>query len=268
MARHLRLTILGCGSSPGTPRITGDWGNCDPTNPRNRRTRCSAMVELVDGDDVTRVVIDCGPDFREQMLAASVTRIDGLLITHPHADHIHGLDDVRGYVIDHRKLVDLYADADTYARLFEAFGYCFRTPPGSSYAPIVRYKPIAAAEPFVVEGQAGPLTIRPYAQTHGTIHSLGFRIGPLAYSSDVSDFPPEAIDVIDGAELLVVDALQHRPHPSHFSLSQALEWIERLGVPRAILTHMHTPLDYETVSRAVPPSVQPAYDGLQVELNL
>lgn len=226
------------------------------------------MVELVNGDDVTRAVIDCGPDFREQMLAASVTRIDGLLITHPHADHIHGLDDVRGFVIDHHKLVDLYADAGTYARLFEAFGYCFRTPPGSSYGPIVRHRPIKAGEAFLVDGPAGALTIQPYAQIHGSIHSLGFRIGPVAYSSDVSDFPPAAVEVIKGAELLVVDALQYKPHPSHFSLPEALEWIERLAVPRAILTHMHTPLDYETVRRSVPGSIEPAYDGMQVHFDI
>ncbi|WP_279478668.1 MBL fold metallo-hydrolase [Aureimonas sp. SK2] len=265
MTKRLRLTVLGCGSSPGTPRITGDWGQCDPGNPRNRRTRCSAMVELIDGDDVTRVVIDCGPDFREQMLAASVRRIDGLLITHPHADHIHGLDDVRGYVIDHRKLVDLYADAATYERLFEAFAYCFRTPAGSSYAPIVRYKPIEAGVPFEVEGPAGCLSIEPYAQTHGSIQSLGFRIGPFAYSSDVSDFPPPAIEAIRGADVLLVDALQYRPHPSHLSLDQALEWIERLGVPNAVLTHMHTPLDYETLRRTLPAHISPAFDGMRIE---
>lgn len=268
MTKRLRLTVLGCGSSPGTPRITGDWGQCDPTNPRNRRTRCSAMVELIDGDDVTRVVIDCGPDFREQMLAASVGRIDGILITHPHADHIHGLDDVRGYALDHRKLVDLYADADTYARLFEAFAYCFRMPPGSSYAPIVRHREISAGQCFEVDGPAGALRIHPYAQVHGSIHSLGFRIGPFAYSSDVSDFPSEAIEAIQGADVLLIDALQHRPHPSHLSLQEALAWIDRFGVPHAVLTHMHTPLDYETMRQALPSHIEPAFDGMRIERDV
>lgn len=266
MSKRLRLTVLGCGSSPGTPRITGDWGQCDPANPRNRRTRCSAMVELIDGADITRVVIDCGPDFRTQMLAASVDRIDGLLITHPHADHIHGLDDIRGYVLDHRRLVDLYADEDTYERLFEAFGYCFRTPPGSSYGPIVRYREITAGVSFDVEGPAGRLTVQPYAQVHGSIHSLGFRIGPIAYSSDVSDFPSAAVEAIEGAQLLLIDALQYRPHPSHLSLDQALSWIARLNVPRAVLTHMHTPLDYETLRQTLPDHIEPAFDGMQIEL--
>ncbi|RIY03774.1 MBL fold metallo-hydrolase [Aureimonas flava] len=268
MSRRLRLTVLGCGSSPGTPRITGDWGQCDPANPRNRRTRCSAMVELIDGDDVTRVVIDCGPDFREQMLAASVRRIDAVLITHPHADHIHGLDDLRGYVIDHRRLVDLYADRETYARLFEAFGYCFRTPPGSAYAPIVRHHEIQGGRSFEIDGPAGAITVHPYTQVHGSIHSLGFRIGPIAYSSDVSDFPSAAVEAISGAELLVVDALQYRPHPSHLSLDEALGWIDRLGVPRAVLTHMHTPLDYEAVRRSLPAHVEPAFDGMRIEFEL
>ncbi len=226
------------------------------------------MVELIDGPDVTRVVIDCGPDFRTQMLSASVDRIDGLLITHPHADHIHGLDDVRGYVIDHRRLVDLYADASTYERLFEAFGYCFRTPSGSSYGPIVRHHEIVAGVPFEVEGRAGPLTVQPYAQTHGAIHSLGFRIGPIAYSSDVSDFPAAAITTIEGAELLLIDALQYRPHPSHLSLDEALEWIGRFAVPRAVLTHMHTPLDYETLRQTLPSHVEPAFDGMRIEFDI
>ena len=138
MGDVLRFTILGCGSSPGTPRITGDWGNCDPANPKNRRTRCAALAERIRPDGATtRVVIDTGPDFREQMLMAGVTRLDAALYTHPHADHIHGIDDLRGYVLEQRRLMDIYCDRPTLTRLEEAFGYCFRTPIGSSYPPIL-----------------------------------------------------------------------------------------------------------------------------------
>lgn len=268
MGDTLRLTILGCGSSPGTPRITGDWGACDPDNPRNRRTRCAALVERIGLHGRTVVVIDCGPDFREQMLAAKVGRIGAVLVTHPHADHFHGLDDLRGYFLDSRQRVDLYADAATYERLFEAFAYCFRTPPGSQYPPIVRHCPITPGEAFTIEGPGGPIDIQPFAQVHGSIHSLGFRIGPFAYCSDVSDFPAAACREIEGAELLVIDALQYSTHPSHLSLNEALVWIERLRVPNALLTHMHTPLDYATLCTALPAHIRPAHDGLAVEFAM
>src|SRR5438105_11112928 len=152
MTDRLRLTILGCGSSPGTPRITGDWGNCDPKNPRNRRMRTAALVERIAANGArTTVVIDTGPDFREQMLLASVRRIDAVVYTHPHADHIHGIDDLRGYVLEQRRLVDIYADEPTMRRLRDAFGYCFETPPGSSYPPIVKPYLIDHARPVVIE---------------------------------------------------------------------------------------------------------------------
>ncbi|GGD24636.1 MBL fold metallo-hydrolase [Aureimonas glaciei] len=265
MSDTLRLTILGCGSSPGTPRITGDWGACDPAEPRNRRSRSSALIERVSGEGTTTVVIDCGPDFRLQMLAAQVSRLDAVLITHPHADHIHGLDDLRGYNQDSKALIPVHSDAATHARLLEAFGYCYRTPTGSDYRPIVRHVPIEPNEVFAVDGPGGPLSIRAFRQVHGSIHSLGFRIGPLAYCTDVSDFPPAAVEAIEGAEHIVIDALQYRPHPSHLSLDQALDWIARLKVGRATLTHMHTPLDYATLCAALPAQVRPGHDGLRLE---
>ena len=176
---RLRLTMLGCGSSPGTPRITGDWGNCDPTNPKNRRMRPSAMVErIAENGGVTRVVIDTGPDFREQMLMARVQRLDAVVYTHPHADHIHGIDDLRGFVLEQRKLIDIHADAPTLARLKQAFGYCFETPPGSSYPPILVAHRIDHRRNVVIEGEGGALTFEPLPQIHGDIISLGFRIGP------------------------------------------------------------------------------------------
>lgn len=267
MGDVLRLTVLGCGSSPGAPRITGDWGNCDPSNPKNRRTRTAAMVERVAEDGrTTRVVIDTGPDFRTQMLAAGVTRIDAVAYTHPHADHIHGIDDLRGFWLEQRNLIDIHADVPTLARLKQAFGYCFETPPGGSYPPILRAHLIDPPAAFTVEGEGGPLTLEPLVQVHGDIHSLGFRIERMAYCPDISDFPATTVERLRGLDLLVLDALQYKTHPSHLSLGEALQWIERLKPGRAVLTHMHTPLDYATVAGETPDSVEPAYDGVVLEI--
>lgn len=263
----VRFTVLGCGSSPGTPRIIGDWGNCDPANPRNRRTRTAAMVERVTEDGrATRVIIDTGPDFRAQMLAAGVGRIDAVVYTHPHADHIHGIDDLRGYWLEQRDLIDVFADAPTLTRLKQAFGYCFETPPGGSYPPIVRANLIDPPAPVTVEGEGGPLTLEPLPQVHGDIGSLGFRIGRLAYCPDVNGFPHATVERLRGLDVLVIDALQYHAHPSHFSLSEALGWIDLLKPGRALLTHMHTPLDYTTVMGETPAYVEPAYDGMIVEI--
>ena len=267
MTDRLRLTILGCGSSPGTPRITGDWGNCDPINPRNRRMRTAALVERIAADGGrTTVVIDTGPDFREQMLLASVKRIDAVVYTHPHADHIHGIDDLRGYVLEQRHLIDIHADQPTMLRLRQAFGYCFETPPGSSYPPIVRAHIIDHTKPVMIEGEGGALALEPLPQIHGDIISLGFRIGGLAYCPDISDFPDATAERLRGLEMLVIDALQYNPHPSHLSLGQALGWIERLTPRNAVLIHMHVPLDYATVKGEVPANVTPAYDGMVIEI--
>lgn len=268
MADRLRLVITGCGSSPGTPRIVGDWGNCDPANPKNRRRRAAALVERIsESGEVTRVAIDTGPDFREQMLDAGATHLDAVVYTHPHADHIHGIDDLRGYFLVQRHRIDIHADKPTLERLRDAFGYCFETPPGSSYPPIVTPHVIAHDVPFTIDGAGGPITFLPLTLVHGDILSLGFRIGGLAYCSDVSDFPEETAAQLEGLEVLVVDALQYRPHPSHLSLAQALEWIERLQPQRAVLTHMHIPLDYEAVRAETPDHVEPAFDGMVIEIS-
>lgn len=268
MADRLRLVITGCGSSPGTPRIVGDWGNCDPANPKNRRRRAAALVERIsESGEVTRVAIDTGPDFREQMLDAGATHLDAVVYTHPHADHIHGIDDLRGYFLVQRHRIDIHADKPTLERLRDAFGYCFETPPGSSYPPIVTPHVIAHDVPFTIDGAGGPITFMPLTLVHGDILSLGFRIGGLAYCSDVSDFPEETAAQLEGLEVLVVDALQYRPHPSHLSLAQALGWIERLKPQRAVLTHMHIPLDYEAVRAETPANVQPAFDGMVIEIS-
>lgn len=269
MGDRLRFTILGCGSSPGTPRINGDWGACDPANPKNRRLRAAAMVErIADNGGVTRVIIDTGPDFRQQMIAARVPRIDAVVFTHAHADHIHGIDDLRGYFLIQRSRIDIYADQPTMHRLRDAFGYCFETPPGSGYPPILEPHLIGHDAPFTIEGEGGPLTFRPLPQMHGDIISLGFRIGPIGYCPDVSDYPHETVERLRDLDLLIVDALQYQRHPTHFSLGEALEWIERLKPRRALLTHMHIPLDYDAVMRETPAHVEPSYDGQTVEIEL
>jgi phosphoribosyl 1,2-cyclic phosphate phosphodiesterase len=265
-----RFTILGCSSSPGVPRITGDWGACDPMNPKNRRTRASFLVEQIAPDGgVTTVVVDTGPDFREQIIRAGVNSVDAALYTHPHADHIHGIDDLRGFFHTTHRRIPIYADRPTMERIREGFSYCMETPPGSSYPPIVT--PIVLAdpnEPFTIDGMGGPIKFEPHRQVHGDIHSLGFRIGNLAYCSDVSDFPAETVPKLECLDVLIIDALQYRPHPSHLSLGESLVWIERLKPRRAILTHMHTPLDYDTVMAETPPHVEPAYDQMRIVIDL
>ena len=267
-AATMRYTVLGCGSSPGTPRLNGDWGNCDPHNPRNARLRASLLVErIAPSGERTCVVVDTGPDFRQQMLAAHVRQLDGVVYTHPHADHIHGLDDLRTFVLWQKRLMDVWADDATYARLHEGFAYCFETPAGSNYPPILERHPIGHDTPFAVAGPGGDIVFAPLLQRHGNIHSLGFRIGDFAYCPDVSSYPDETLDKMRGLDVLIVDALQYREHPSHMSLDQALAVIAELAPKRAYLTHMHIPMDYETVKAETPDNVEPCHDGLVIELG-
>jgi phosphoribosyl 1,2-cyclic phosphate phosphodiesterase len=267
MAR-LRATILGCGASPGVPRIGNDWGACDPAEPRNRRTRCSLLIERFDDGNArpTRVLIDTGPDVRFQLLAANVDHVDGVIFTHAHADHIHGIDDLRVFWLNTKRLVDVYADAATKARLDEGFGYCFRSPPGSAYPPILKHHPVEAGTPLTISGPGGPVALMPFRQVHGDIDSLGLRFAGIAYSCDISDVPPESMQHVAGLNVWIVDALRYKPHPSHFSLADALRWIERVKPRRAILTHLHGDLDYATLKRELPRHVEPAHDGMVIDL--
>jgi phosphoribosyl 1,2-cyclic phosphate phosphodiesterase len=266
---NFRATILGCGSSPGVPRISNDWGACDPSEPKNRRSRCSLLIERFESlsGKPTRILVDTGPDVRNQLLAAHVDRLDGVIYTHAHADHIHGIDDLRAFWLNTKRLVDVYSDDATTRRLFEAFGYCFTAPPGSFYQPMLRHTPIGAGTTFAIDGPGGPIEVRPFRQIHGDIDTLGLRVGGLAYSCDVSHLPDEALPELDGLDLWIVDALRYRPHPSHFSVSDALHWIERLRPRRAVLTHMHSDLDYQALRRELPGDIEPAFDGMQVEFR-
>lgn len=268
MSAGLKVTVLGCGSSPGVPRIGNDWGACDPNEPKNRRTRCSILIERIDGAAITRVLVDTGPDIRAQLLAADVNSIDAVVYTHSHADHAHGIDDLRAFWQNTKRLVDVYADQPTHERLLQAFGYCFATAPGSFYPPILKHHPISAGRELTIEGAGGPLTIVPFRQTHGDAESLGLRVGAFAYSCDVNDLPEMTLPILRDIDAWIVDALRHNPHPSHFSVSDALAWIARIKPRRAILTHMHIDLDYATLKRELPAGVEPAYDGMTVVLPL
>ena len=260
----LRFTILGCGSSGGVPRLGGHWGACDPSDRRNRRRRCSLLVERTGPGGVTRVLIDTSPDMREQLLDAGVGELDGVVWTHPHADHVHGIDDLRMIAFNRRALLDVWADEPTYAALRAHFGYAFETPPGSSYPPILRRHPIEG--PVRVEGAGGPVTLAPLPVEHGEMPALGFRVGGLAYMPDVKVIPDATAARLKGLEVWVLDALRRMPHPSHFALDDALGWIARLRPRRAILTNMHVDLDWATVDSETPDHVTPAHDGMVVEL--
>jgi len=260
------FTILGCGSSAGVPRLASGWGACDPKNPKNRRRRCSMLVERTGGEGQTRVLVDTSPDLREQLLEADVDWLDGVLITHEHADHTHGIDDLRPLVVHHRKRIDVYLDDVTASALRLKFGYCFETPPGSSYPPILNARPMQVGKSVTVEGAGGAITALPFLQDHGDISSLGLRFGDLAYSSDVKDLPDDSVEALRGLHVWIIDALRYTPHPTHFSVSDALAWIERLRPERAILTNLHSDLDYEKLRRELPAHVEPAYDGMRIAL--
>jgi len=259
----LTFTILGCGSSMGVPRVALGWGTCDPNNPRNRRRRCSLLVERINAQEQrTRVLVDCSPDLRMQLLDAEVDSIDGVLITHEHADHTHGIDDLRPLFVKKRRRVDVYLDEPTSRAMETRFGYCFTTPPGSEYPPIALEKRLIAGQPVTIDGQGGPITVLPVLQEHGDIASLGFRFGNVAYSADIKGLPAESLAALSGLDVWIVDALRMTPHPSHFNLDEALEWIGRVKPKRAILTNLHTDMDYATLCAQLPPTIEPAYDRM------
>jgi phosphoribosyl 1,2-cyclic phosphate phosphodiesterase len=263
----LRFTILGCGSSGGVPRPALGWGDCDPNNPKNRRRRTSFLVERLGPGGVTRVLIDTPPDLREQLLDAKADSLDGVFYTHEHADHTHGIDDLRAFFISQRRLVDVYLDADTAKSVRARFDYCFESPPGSDYPPIVREHRFAAGRPITIDGRGGPITGLPILQAHGDTPSFGFRFGRVAYSCDLSDLPADSVAALADVDVWILDALRYRPHPSHFSVADALGWIERLKPRRAILTNLHSDLDYEKLRRELPPQVEPAFDGMTIEVE-
>ena len=263
----LKVTILGCGSSGGVPRPALGWGVCDPNNPKNRRRRTSLLVERRNGRGVTRVLVDTSPDLREQLLAANVDWLNAVLYTHEHADHTHGIDDLRAMVLHQRQRIDIYVDERTSQTLHERFGYCFVTPPGSEYPPIVTEHRLMPGRGLTIDGEGGAISVLPVLQEHGDISSLGFRFGGLSYSCDLSGLPDESVAALAGTDTWIVDALRYRPHPSHLSVDEALGWIDRIKPRRAILTNLHSDLDYEALRVRLPAHVEPAFDGLNLTMT-
>ncbi len=256
----MRITLLGCGPSWGVPRIGGDWGACDPANPRNRRRRVSLLVE----ENGARLLVDTSPDLREQLLDADVRGLDAVLFTHAHADHLHGIDDLRSVNRLIGKPLPIYADAGTLEEIRERFGYVF-TPvrpeaKAAFYKPVL--EPVTITGPFTVAG----IAVTPFAQDHGFSATLGFRFGRFAYSTDVIRLDAAAFAALEGVETWIVDCIRRAPHVTHSHLEQTLDWIARVRPRRAILTHMDESLDYETLSRALPAGVEPGYDGLSFEV--
>lgn len=254
----MRVTILGCGTSSGVPRIGGDWGACDPAEPRNRRRRVSVLVE----HGGTTIVIDTGPDFREQMLDAKVSGLDAVLLTHDHADHCHGIDDLRQFFHLSKQPVPCYASTATWSVLEQRFAYIFA---GTEFYPAT-----ALALRMPERLTIGTMTITSFEQQHGSIASLGFRIEAdgrsFAYSTDVKVLPAAAAGSLGGLDLWVVDALREQPHPTHSHLAQTLDWIATYRPQRAVLTHMDQSLDYRLVAATLPSGVEPGYDGLMIDL--
>ena len=270
MSGELVFTVLGCGSSGGVPRADGDWGACDPADPRNRRSRCSLLVRRAaeePGQAETTVFVDTSPDFRLQALAAGARRVDAVLYTHDHADQCHGIDDLRIFAIRARRRMDCWMDEVTHAQLGQRFSYIFKGE--HDYPPIAQAHVIPPhGQPWSVDGPSGEIPIVTFDQAHGPIRSVGYRIGDLAYSPDISGMPEAAFAALEGVRVWIVDALRWTPHPTHTHVGQTLEWIERVRPERAILTNLHLDLDYAELKARLPAGVEPAFDGLELRLPL
>ena len=264
-AGELEVVILGCGSSGGVPRGDGDWGLCDPAEPKNRRLRCSLLVRRHGPDGVTSVLVDTSPDLRQQMLAAQVRHVDAVLYTHDHADQTHGLDDLRVFAMHARRRIPAFMDGATRAALTGRFGYIFESVNG--YPAILEAHRLPPhGEPWSVEGPGGAVPVVTFDQGHGPIRSAGYRFGPVAYSPDVSDLDETALAALRGCQLWIVDALRWTPHPTHAHLDRTLDWIARAGVERAVLTNLHLDMEYKALSAILPPNVEAAWDGWTTRL--
>lgn len=260
MSGELEVTILGSGSSGGVPRGDGDWGVCDPAEPKNRRSRCSALVRRRGPVGDTTVLIDTSPDLREQMLSAGVKSVDAVLYTHDHADQTHGIDDLRVFAIRRRKRIPAWMDVTTRDALVPRFPYIFESMEG--YPAILDLSEIPEhGAHWAVDGAGGPVPVVTFDQGHGPIRSVGYRVGSVAYSSDIDALDDAAFEALAGFSLWIVDALRWTTHPTHSHVDRTLEWIARSGVERAVLTNLHIDLDYNALAALLPANVEVGFDG-------
>lgn len=261
----MRVTILGCGGSAGVPAIggadgKGDWGACDPAEPRNRRRRASILVEERVGEADMRLLVDTGPDLRAQLIDAGVAKLDAVLFTHDHADHVHGIDELRMVNRAVGGPIPVFADRKTLDAMAARFGYVF-DPPDPSHG---FYKPWLIANEIAGPFMAAGVNVTPIAQGHGIMSTLGFRFGRIAYSVDVKALDEEAFAALAGVETWIVDCYSWRLHPTHAHFSLVMDWIGRVKPRRAVLTHMPQTMDYREVARRCPDGVEPAYDGMAI----
>lgn len=263
---QMKITILGCGSSGGVPRIGGLWGDCDPNEPKNKRGRCSILVERVTEAGTTTVLVDTSPDLRTQLLDAEVARLDAVIYTHAHADHTHGIDDLRMVVINMRERLAVWADTPTKDALEARFGYVFKRPDGSMYPPILEMNEMDGN--VQIDGPGGMLDFTPLLVNHGGMDALGFKMNNVVYMPDVVSIPEDVWPHLKGLTCWIIDALRRDPHPTHSHLEQTLGWIEDVAPVHAVLTNMHNDLDYHTLDAETPAHIEPAYDGMVLQFDL
>lgn len=253
----MKVTILGCGGAGGVPLIGNNWGMCDPNEPKNKRTRVSILVE----DDQTTLLVDTSPDMREQLLRCNLKKLDAILYTHAHADHVHGIDNIRSLNWLTGQSMPLYADAETMAELQKRFEYIFADRPDTAKF----YRPAVIPHLLEPDMAFGNMKIKTFPQAHGNMISMGYRFNDFGYSTDAGDMSDEAFDILRGVKVWVVGAIRERPHHTHAHIEKALEWIDRVKPERAYLTHMDHSLDYTSLLAKLPRGVEPAYDGLVIE---
>lgn len=257
----MKVTLLGCGSSGGTPAVdTRGWGNCDPANPRNRRLRPSILVE--EGD--TQILVDTSPDLRQQMLNAGVSRLDAVLFTHSHADHLHGIDDLRAINRTINEPLDIYTDSATLEVIGDRFGYVLE--PLAENAAFY-YKPTLI--PHVIKDgdslNIGGIEISVFEQDHTYCKTMGFRFGSVGYSTDAVELPEHAFEILQGVDAWIIGVLSDKPHPTHAHVDKALGWIDRVKPRHSVFTHMDVFLDYDELNSRLPEGVEAGYDGMVIE---